>query len=82
MGPTLDWTPYAPSDGARSAGRPVARVVELRAPGTQPEGFATSFLVTSRLLMTNHHVFPTKADAAGAGANFLYERTDRGSRMG
>ena len=82
MGPTLDWTPYAPSDGARSAGRPVARVVELRGPGTQPEGFATSFLVTSRLLMTNHHVFPTKADAAGAGANFLYERTDRGLENG
>jgi endonuclease G len=82
IGPTLDWTPYAPSDGARAAGRPVARVVELRGSGTQPEGFATSFLVTPRLLITNHHVFPTKADAAGTGANFLYERTDRGLETG
>jgi endonuclease G, mitochondrial len=82
IGPTLDWTPFAPSDGARAAGRPVARVVELHGPGTQPEGFASSFLVTSRLLMTNHHVFPTKADTVGVGANFLYERTDRGIENG
>ena len=82
MGPTLDWTPFAPSDGARAAGRPVARVVLLRGAGTQPEGFASSFLVTSHLLMTNHHVFPTKADAVGTGANFLFERTDRGLENG
>lgn len=82
IGPTLDWTPFAPSEGARAAGRPVARVVEIRGPGTQPEGFATAFLVTSRLLMTNHHVFPTKADTVGVGANFLYERTDRGIENG
>jgi endonuclease G len=82
MGPTLDWTPYAPSDGARKAGRPVARVVLLGGPGTQPQGFATSFLVTSRLLLTNHHVFPTKADASGTGANFLFERSDRGIEAG
>ena len=82
MGPTLDWTPYAPSDGARRAGRPVARVVMLGRPGTQPEGFATSFLITSRLLLTNHHVFPTRGDALGTGANFLYERTDRGLEAG
>ena len=82
MGPTLDWTPYAPSDGARKAGRPVARVVALGGPGTQPEGFATGFLVTSRLLLTNHHVFPSKADASSVGANFLFERTDRGVEAG
>lgn len=82
MGPTLDWTPYAPSDGARVAGRPVARVVALHGPGTQPEGYATSFLVSPRLLLTNHHVFPTKGDAWGVGANFLYERTDKGLENG
>ena len=32
--------------------------------------------------MTNHHVFPTKADAVGTGANFLFERTDRGLENG
>lgn len=82
IGPTLDWTPYAPSEGARAAGRPVARVVMLGGPGIQPEGFATSFLVTSSLLMTNHHVFPSKADAVGTGANFLYEQSDRGLGTG
>ena len=82
IGPTLDWTPFAPSDGARAAGLPVARVVMLGGPGIQPEGFATSFLVTSSLLMTNHHVFPTRADAIGTGANFLYEESDRGLGTG
>jgi endonuclease G len=82
IGPTLDWTPFAPSEGARKAGRPVARVVMLGGPGTQPEGFATSFLISSRLLMTNHHVFPTRADAAGTGANFLFEQNERGVGTG
>ncbi len=82
IGPTLDWSPFAPSDGARKAGRPVARVVALGGPGIQPEGFATAFLVTSSLLMTNHHVFPSKADAVGTGANFLYEQSDRGLGIG
>jgi endonuclease G len=82
MGATLDWTPFAPSEGAKKAGRPVARLVELRGAGVQPEGFATGFLVTSRLLLTNHHVFPTEADAVGTGANFLYEKSERGIENG
>jgi endonuclease G, mitochondrial len=82
IGPTLDWTPFAPTEGARRAGRPVARVVELRGSGIEPIGFATCFLVMPRLLMTNHHVFPTKGDAVGTGANFLYEETDRGVSRG
>src|SRR5262249_46437444 len=36
----------------------------------------------STLLMTNHHVFPTRGDAAGMGANFLFERDERGLRLG
>lgn len=82
MGPTLDWTPFAPSDGARTAGRPVARLVGLGGPGTQPEGFATGFLVSSRLLLTNHHVFPSLLDVRDSGANFLFERTDQGLESG
>ena len=82
MGPTLDWTPFAPSDGARAAGRPVARVVELGGRGTQPVGIATCFLVSPDLILTNHHVFPTKADTVGTGANFLYEESDRGIETG
>jgi endonuclease G len=82
IGPTLDWTPFAPSEGAREAGRPVARIVELGAGDVVPEGIATGFLVSPRLLMTNHHVFPSRADARGTGANFAYERSDRGLRAG
>ena len=78
MGATLDWTPFAPSSAARKAGAPVARIVELVGPGMQPEGFATGFLIASRLLLTNHHVFPTAADVVGTGANFFFERTEHG----
>jgi endonuclease G len=82
IGATLDYSPFAPSDGARRAGRPVARVVELRGQGVQPVGFGTSFLVTPQLLLTNHHVFPSIADTVGTGANFLYEQSDRGLENG
>ena len=82
IGPTLDWTPFAPSVGASKAGRPVARLVNLGGPGTQPEGFATGFMVSPQLLLTNHHVFPSLADVRGTGANFLFERTDRGLQTG
>lgn len=82
MGPTLDFTPYAPDETARRAGRPVARLVELEGPGRAPEGIATGFMVARDLLMTNHHVFPARADAAGIAANFLYEQTAQGTQMG
>jgi endonuclease G len=82
MGATLDYTSFAPSDLARKAGRPVARIVELRGAGVQPEGIASGFLIAPRLLITNHHVFPDDTYAVGTGANFLYERTDRGLEAG
>lgn len=82
MGATLDYSPFAPSDAAKKAGRPVARIVELVGPGLQPEGFATGFLVAPRLLITNHHVLPTRSDAVGLGANFLFERNERGIQAG
>jgi endonuclease G len=82
IGATLDYSVFAPSDVARKAGRPVARIVELRGAGVQPVGFATSFLVTPQLLLTNHHVFPSIADTVGTGANFLYEQSDRGLENG
>lgn len=82
MGPTLDWVPFAPSEAARTAGRPVARLVQMAGPGLQPEGFATGFLVTPSLLMTNHHVFPDRASAVDTAANFGFERTDRGQQAG
>ncbi|MCA0302495.1 MAG: DNA/RNA non-specific endonuclease [Proteobacteria bacterium] len=82
IGATLDWVDGAPSEVSRKAGRPVARIVDNIGAGLQPEGFATGFLVATDLLMTNHHVFPTRSDAVGVGANFLYERSDRGTEAG
>jgi endonuclease G len=82
MGPTLDYAPFAPSRAAHSAGRPVARLVDPVRPGIVPNGIATGFLVTPKLLITNHHVFPTRGDALGVGANFLYETSDRGVESG
>lgn len=82
MGPTLDFIDFAPSEAARKAGRPVARLVTLAEPGFELSGFATGFLVAPHLLITNHHVFPDRFEAAGKGANFLYERDERGVRQG
>lgn len=82
MGPTLDFMDAAPSEAARRAGRPVARLVDRSGPGLLPQGFATGFLVTPELLLTNQHVFPEAAFAAGAAANFLHEQDERGLQLG
>lgn len=82
MGATLDYTPFAPSESARMAGRPVARIVENIGADLVPTGIATGFLIADGLLMTNYHVFPTASDAFGTGANFLYEQTERGVQAG
>jgi endonuclease G len=57
--------------GLRSA-RPVGRIIFVGA-GGQPRGYATGFMVTPRLLLTNHHVFGAAAEAAGAVLEFDYE---------
>ncbi|MBI5368965.1 MAG: DNA/RNA non-specific endonuclease [Planctomycetes bacterium] len=82
IGPTLDFARFPPTEAARRAGRPVARIVETPEPGTLPSGFGTGFLVAPRLLMTNHHVLPSKQDAIGVSANFLHEFTPGGLQMG
>ncbi len=76
MGATLDWVGLAPSEKARMAGRPVARIIDSMADHVEPQGFATGFLIAADLLITNWHVFPTRGDASGCGANFLYELVD------
>ena len=79
---TWDPTFYAPSETARQAARPVARLVNAPRPGTVVEGFATGFLVSPSLLLTNQHVFPRYVDAVDCAANFLYERQERGINEG
>lgn len=82
MGATLDFLPLPPSEQARRAGRPVARIVDTVDARIEPQGFATGFLVAPDLLITNWHVFPLRADAVGCGAHFLYEQSERGVSRG
>ncbi|MCW8138116.1 MAG: hypothetical protein KIT58_04355, partial [Planctomycetota bacterium] len=67
-----DWSPRPPTEAARKAGRPVARIIDAWA-SPRARGFGTGFLITPRLLITNHHVFATASEAAGGAANFLHE---------
>ncbi|MFN5557818.1 MAG: DNA/RNA non-specific endonuclease [Chryseotalea sp.] len=73
IGPTMDIKDFPPHELAKSKGKPVARIHEL-VPNTQPLGFGTGFLVAPNILITNHHVFPTKDYADGCVANFLHEK--------
>lgn len=56
----------------------MARIVDTVSANFESQGFATGFLVAPDLLMTNWHVFPTRGNAQGCGANFLYEQSERG----
>ena len=82
IGPTLDWVNAPTSEAARTAGRPVARIVANADPRVEPVGFATGFLVSPGVLLTNWHVFPDAASARGTGANFLHEQGDQGVARG
>lgn len=82
IGSTLDFVENAPSEAARKAGRPVVRIVNSCDPNVEAVGFATGFLVGSRLLLTNWHVFPDLAEAKGNGANFFHERNESGVAVG
>jgi len=82
IGPTLDLVSLPPSEAARKAGRPVARIVQQASENVVPFGFATGFLVAPNLLLTNHHVFPDASFVTGTKANFLYEESERGIETG
>lgn len=82
IGPSVDWVAFSPSQKAFNAARPVARVVTLPGPGYEPQGVATGFMVTDRLLLTNHHVFPTRSDCQGFGVNFMFCVDERGTNQG
>ena len=82
IGPTLDFTDRPPDEKARGAGSPVGRVVEIKEKGVQPVGFGTGFLISPDIMMTNHHVLPSKRDVAGIGINFGYERGTDGINEG
>lgn len=54
---TNDLVAFAPSEISNTVARPVARIVRVLDPRYQPQGIATGFMISSRLLLTNHHVF-------------------------
>lgn len=54
------------------AARPVARL-QVRTPGGTPVGYGTGFMVSPRLLLTNHHVFESGESTVGSRAEFNFQ---------
>jgi endonuclease G, mitochondrial len=59
--------------------RAVARIV-TKLPGGK-QSYATGFMVSPRLLLTNHHVLGSPADARKSSAEFNYERDRTGQPL-
>jgi DNA/RNA endonuclease G, NUC1 len=78
IGDTFDWVDIPPSAESRKAGKPVARIVDLIDSKKIGEGFATGFVVSPGLLVTNWHVFATPAHTRSSGAHFAFEKDDAG----
>jgi endonuclease G len=53
------------------AAQPVTRL-SIRSDADHERGYATGFMVSPRLLLTNHHVFPTVTDAENSVAEFNF----------
>lgn len=81
VGPTWDLVKVASVQAMQSA-EPVARIVRLGTQGYEPEGIATGLLIGNDLLLTNHHVFGTRGEAAGHAANFHHVQDERGAKRG
>ena len=58
--------------------RTVARIW-VNVSGGQPAGFGTGFMVSPRLLMTNHHVLRSAASARSSLAEFEFQRRSDGT---
>ncbi|MCR5868225.1 DNA/RNA non-specific endonuclease [Aquincola sp. J276] len=78
IGPTLDFDDLPPTPAALEAGKPVARIVELLDRKRIGDGFATGFMLSGGLLLTNWHVFKQPGDAIGCGAQFGFQRASNG----
>ncbi len=64
-------------EGGFKAARTVARIKVKSAAGTTL-GYGTGFMVSPRILLTNHHVLPTIAAASPSSAEFDYRETAAG----
>jgi endonuclease G len=81
VGATFDLKDLPSNEAAGRAGQPVARLIDPPETGIISQGFGTGFLVSPRLLITNHHVFPDKSSAA-AVAHFGFEHDAKGLHAG
>jgi endonuclease G len=57
--------------------RAVGRI-QIRDAGGKMLGYGTGFLVSSRLLLTNHHVLPTTVEASRSTVEFNYQESASG----
>lgn len=64
---------------ALSVARFVGRI-NIRSSPSRTKGYGTGFMVSPRLLMTNHHVFPTPEEATFSEIEFDYQN-DRQGRL-
>lgn len=59
------------------ASKPICRII-LRSASGRETGYATGFMVSPQLLLTNWHVFPTASDADNAVAEFNFKLNIKG----
>jgi endonuclease G len=71
IGETRDFLSISFVDRAGSASRSVGRIVTKLSGGRT--GFGTGFLVSPRLLLTNHHVLHTAAEARASSVEFDFQ---------
>lgn len=74
LGDTRDFLPIAFVEQAREAANAVGCVLAL---GSVADG--TCFMISPELLITNHHVIPTAAEAATRSVRFNFERDAGGT---
>jgi endonuclease G, mitochondrial len=67
QGDSVDWLPVAWLDRANQVRRAVSRLL------LDGRGIGTGFLISDRLLITNHHVIESASDARAFVAEFDYE---------
>jgi endonuclease G, mitochondrial len=78
IGDTLDFRKRPPTPEAYKFGTPVGRVYQIPDPGIEIDAFGTGFLISSDLMITNHHVFPYRSSAEGCAINFKHEFNEFG----
>lgn len=74
QGPTADFVPVSYLERGLDVSKAVSRITSIHG-----EAIGTGFLASSNLLVTNHHVIPSKIHAASYLAQFDFEKKLDGS---